>query len=209
MSVAFWDYKITGDRASHARAGVGPASDYAVPWGTVFRTPFAGRFERFETTAGGRSARLIGDEFICVVQHLEDRLNAHGAQLDWKADFAKSGNTGTATTGPHVHAYIIVRATGERISFQEWLDRYVNTSKPASTPAPAAKWYFDVPADGQYYYNQYNNALNGNYDKNQLIYSGSREVVENPGTGPVRIKANDGTLIWVGTRNNPAKIRKG
>ena len=81
-----------------------------------------------------------------------------------------------------------------------------NGGSPATAPT---KYWFDVPAGGQYYYNQYNNALNGNYDPSQIIRGGSREVVENPGTGPVRVKANDGTLIWVGTRRNPAKIRKG
>lgn len=70
----------------------------------------------------------------------------------------------------------------------------------------ATQW-FDVPDGGQYYYNQYENALNGNYAEDQIMYGGSREVVENPGTGPVRVKANDGSLVWVGTRNHPAQVR--
>ena len=41
------------------------------------------------------------------------------------------------------------------------------------------------------------------------MYGGSRLVVENPGTGPVKVRANDGTHVWVGTRNNPASIRRG
>lgn len=79
----------------------------------------------------------------------------------------------------------------------------------SSSPAPAGNWYFDVPDDGQYYYNQYENALNGNYDPDQIMYGGSRLVVENPGTGPVKVRANDGTDVWVGTRNTPASIRRG
>ena len=81
------------------------------------------------------------------------------------------------------------------------------SSSPA--PAPAENWYFDVPDGGQYYYYQYGNALNGNYDPNQIMYGGSRLVVENPGTGPVKVRANDGSEVWVGTRNNPAAIRRG
>ena len=77
----------------------------------------------------------------------------------------------------------------------------------SSSPAPARNWYFDVPDGGQYYYNQYENALNGNYDPNQIMHGGSRLVVENPGTGPVRVRANDGSLVWVGTRRNPARVR--
>ena len=68
---------------------------------------------------------------------------------------------------------------------------------------------FRVPDGGQYYYYQYGNALNGNYDPNQIMYGGSRLVVENPGTGPVKVRANDGSEVWVGTRNNPAAIRRG
>lgn len=78
-----------------------------------------------------------------------------------------------------------------------------------STPAPAGNWYFDVPDGGQYYYNKYENALNGNYAEDQIMYGGSRLVVENPGTGPVKVRANDGTDVWVGTRNKPAQIRQG
>lgn len=81
---------------------------------------------------------------------------------------------------------------------------YAAGGSPASAPNVV---YFDVPSSGQYYYNKYENALNGNYDPRQIMYGGSRVVVENPGTGPVRIKANDGSLVWVGTRRNPAKVR--
>lgn len=75
----------------------------------------------------------------------------------------------------------------------------------APAPAPAKRHLFDVPAEGQFWYNQYANALAGNYDASQIMHGGTREVVEDPGTGPVRIRANDGTLIWVGTRRNPAR----
>lgn len=84
---------------------------------------------------------------------------------------------------------------------------YYTSGGSAPAPAPAGKQYVDIPANGQYYYNKYENALNGNYDASQLMYGGSREVVENPGTGPVRVKANDGSLVWVGTRNHPARVR--
>lgn len=71
---------------------------------------------------------------------------------------------------------------------------------------PAQKW-FDVPDEGQYYYHQYNNALNGDFDENQLIpaSAGSLAVIDNPGEGPVKVAYLDG--VWVGTRNHPAAIR--
>lgn len=78
---------------------------------------------------------------------------------------------------------------------------------PIPAPAPAQQW-FDVPAEGQYYYWQYENALNGNYDASQLLRGGQTlAVVENPGTGPVRVRAADGDFVWVGTRNHPAPVR--
>lgn len=78
--------------------------------------------------------------------------------------------------------------------------------------APGGTRYWDVPTVGQFYYNKLENALAGNYDPNQLIEyvpggDNDREVVEDTGQGPVRIRANDGTLVYVGTRNHPAVIR--
>ena len=83
---------------------------------------------------------------------------------------------------------------------------YTNGSAPAPAPADNTRW-FDVPSVGQYYYNQYNNALNGNYDPRQLIPGGTAalRVIENPGTGPVKVDYKGG--VYVGTRRNPAKVR--
>lgn len=74
----------------------------------------------------------------------------------------------------------------------------------------ASKTYFDVPAEGQYYYFDLNNAITGNYARNQLIpgSTGSLEVIENSGRGPVRVNYG-GRQVWVGTRNNPAQTRLG
>lgn len=75
-------------------------------------------------------------------------------------------------------------------------------------PVPTRKNYVKIPSNGQYYYKHYNNALNGNYDKDQLLAGGKSYVVyENPKTGPVKIKTPQGT-VWVGTRNNPAKVTR-
>lgn len=85
---------------------------------------------------------------------------------------------------------------------------YVGTA-PAPAPAAPAREVFDVPGVGQYFYWQYQNALNGDYAANQLLRGGQTlEVVENPGTGPVRVRAADGGLVWVGTRRNPARTRR-
>lgn len=81
---------------------------------------------------------------------------------------------------------------------------YKNPGSGGSSSSGLGTFY--VPDSGQYYYNKYENALNGNYDPSQMIFGGSRKVVSNPGEGPVQIEANDGSLIWVGTRNHPAQV---
>ena len=53
-------YPITGDRASHAEYGVGPATDYGVPVGTAVVAPFPGRTRSYTTGAGGLGIILEG-----------------------------------------------------------------------------------------------------------------------------------------------------
>lgn len=131
----FFEYSIGGDRAEHAAVGVGPATDYECPLRTVIDAPFAGVLTPYWTAAGGNSLKLEGDRFIFHAQHLFAQP-ASGAKA-WRSAIATSGSTGSKTTGPHVHCYIIVKATGQRISFSEWLRDYVNAAAPAPAPVPA------------------------------------------------------------------------
>jgi hypothetical protein len=84
----------------------------------------------------------------------------------------------------------------------------LNPKKPAAKPPVVKTEYWDIPKAGQYYYNHYNNALNGASDRSQLIpYSAKTprlRVLENPKTGPVKVNWN-GKHVWVGTRRYPAK----
>lgn len=94
----------------------------------------------------------------------------------------------------------------------------ISGGAPAPAPAPAPlpadhpsnHLWWDVPSEGQYYYNQLNNALNGNFDRNQLIpaSAGTLHVVELSGQGPIKVNWN-GKHVWVGTRRNPAHARRG
>ena len=79
-----------------------------------------------------------------------------------------------------------------------------------SAPAPSTKTYFDVPGEGQFFYNDLNNAVAGRYSRNQLIpgNAGALEVVRNSGRGPVLVNWN-GRQVWVGTKNHPAQTRQG
>lgn len=122
MVKPFWDYKITGDTKEHAARGTGPATDFATPEGVDIHAPFDGFVYPYETVPGGYSLELEGKEFLLCVQHLQappTRGDAKKGRV-----IALSGNTGKATTGPHAHAFIVVRKTGRRMSFTEWRNEY-------------------------------------------------------------------------------------
>lgn len=130
----FFEYPLGDDTREHAARGVGPASDYATPIGTLVDAPFAGTLTRRDTREGGYGLTLTGERYIFVAQHLREPVNP--GKVAWRQGIARSGNTGTDTDGPHVHAWIMIRATGRRISFSEWLRDYVHGA--GNAPASAA-----------------------------------------------------------------------
>ncbi len=120
MTRKFWEYRITGDTKRHAQRKVGPATDYACPSGTTVHAPFSGRVQPFANEDGGLSLRLVGSRFDLIVQHLSrNDLYRAGTLRLWRSRIAISGNTGKSS-GPHVHAYIVDKKTGRRMSFLEW-----------------------------------------------------------------------------------------
>ncbi len=124
--------RITGDRASHALYGVGPATDYACPIGTPIFAPFAGQLSTYVTTEGGLGVILRGTHATFYGQHLRVRMTP-GAYAEGDR-IALSGNTGALTTGPHLHCYVIVNATSERLSMEEYLAATAATSSKPFTP---------------------------------------------------------------------------
>lgn len=78
-----------------------------------------------------------------------------------------------------------------------------SSADPVAAPVDVRLWW-RPPAGGQFYYNHYNNALNGNYDRNQLIPASAGElyVVKQDGSGPILVQWGN-RQVWVGTRRNP------
>ena len=154
MSDKFWDYSVSCNAACHNSRGVGNATDYEVPWGTPIVAPFSGQAQAYWTDEGGWGIRLTGEDEIFCGQHLAERP-AEG-WVEWRSVVAKSGNTGSASTGPHIHAYIIIKATGERVSFQKWVEDILpaqgTTPAPAPQPPVSTDSYVIDLNDGDWYW---------------------------------------------------------
>lgn len=122
------------------------------------------------------------------------------------------GSSG-ASTGTHLHFELYIN--GVRVDPAPFFSKHLPGTEPEDTtkPKPATSssgsslGTFKVPSNGQYYYWHLENALEGDYARNQTLRGGQTlTVVENSGKGPVRVRCADGDLVWVGTRNNPAKV---
>ena len=138
----FWKESISCNAGCHAKRDVGPATDYESPWGSPVHAPFAGQATGYWTDAGGHGIRIVGEDYIFYGQHLAERPKDQWA--DWREVVAKTGNSGYASTGPHIHAYIVIKKTLERVSFQYWYEDILG--KKAVTPTPKPKPTSSKPA---------------------------------------------------------------
>lgn len=75
--------------------------DYATPSGTVLKAPTAGTVARQHNHGGGLVAKLLSGKFTQFFLHLSEVLKT-GPVKKGEA-FAKTGNSGAWTTGPHLH----------------------------------------------------------------------------------------------------------
>lgn len=75
--------------------------DYATPIGTVLKAPTAGTVARQHNHGGGLVAKLLSGKFTQFFLHLSEVLKT-GPVKKGEA-FAKTGNSGAWTTGPHLH----------------------------------------------------------------------------------------------------------
>lgn len=114
----FWEYPISGDTAAHRRRGTGAATDYETPMNTPIHMPILGRVTRRWYADPGHTIDIENSRFIIRIAHLNGLRIKTGRRL-WRSKVAESGNSGKST-GPHVHAYVIDKRTGTRMSFLEW-----------------------------------------------------------------------------------------
>lgn len=79
------------------------AIDYACPEGTKVLASHSGVVTYETTELGGRVARVTGDECYTRYCHLLGYWAADGSRVSAGDQIAMSDNTGTASTGPHLH----------------------------------------------------------------------------------------------------------
>lgn len=211
----FWDYPVSCNAGCHNARGVGNATDYETPWGTPVHAPFAGVASPFTTPEGGNGIRLVGKDYTFVGQHL-----AHlprGGTYAWRDLIAVTGNTGTKTTGPHIHAYILIHAeNNRRVSFQFWLEDIARkgakptpaaTPKPKPLPAAGRTFTAPNPRKQAYWYRSAADAnalrnVHGNGNGTSKRYTsdpmliGTYPVVKDTGRA-FSVRAKDGSIVWV------------
>jgi hypothetical protein len=126
--------RIADGDQEHAERGVGPAQDYACPIGTPVYAPFdTERMVRWggDNSPGGLSLTGYapnGDSW--TVQHLSHQGFLSTAREGQQV--ANSGDTGTSTTGPHVHAHFTIN--GVRINPENALAQLASLPEPQPFP---------------------------------------------------------------------------
>ena len=104
----------------------------------VVRAPFAGWVTRWWSTTGGNSVAITNNQAKFTLQHMSAYAGKSAGQVNEGDVIGYVGNTGTATTGPHVHCWIILIESGARISFEQYLVNQGWTTAPlwGSVPGP-------------------------------------------------------------------------
>lgn len=84
--------------------------DYATPVGTVLKAPTSGTVTRQHDHGGGLVAKLVSGKFAQFFLHLSEVLKT--GRVNQGDAFAKTGNSGAWTTGPHLHVQVEKGPTG-------------------------------------------------------------------------------------------------
>lgn len=93
--------------------------DYATPIGTILRAPTSGTVERQDNYGGGIVAKLLSGKFTQFFLHLQKVLKT--GHVNKGEAFAKTGNSGRWTTGPHLH-YQVERGHSRSLTNRNTVD---------------------------------------------------------------------------------------
>lgn len=123
---SFDKYPITTPYSPNARVPGYPFGnghhygiDYGTPIGTTIKAPTSGTVQRKSDHGGGLVARLINGKFTQWFLHLSKILKT--GKVKQGEAFAKTGNSGAWTTGPHLH-YQVEKGINDYITNKNTID---------------------------------------------------------------------------------------
>ena len=121
----FLDYPVSNKFRSKTPAGFydpikhHTGVDYVCPEGTDIVLPFPTTYHSFLTQKEMGNTLYLKDYYgnILVFAHLSKTLVPDSGKIGKNQVFAKSGNTGSATTNPHVHFEVITKTPKKGLEF--------------------------------------------------------------------------------------------
>lgn len=96
--------KVIRGCKAHINASLGCATDYVADYVELY-SPCDGTVETYKGTQGGNWLRLITDDYKIEFAHLSQYVVKSGKVKEGQL-LAITGNTGSITTGPHLHVQI-------------------------------------------------------------------------------------------------------
>lgn len=149
---------LTRGCAAHKADGLGCAADYAADDNNLY-APVAGKVFLFQEAGGGNWIRITDSAGTrWEMAHLGQRFADTGELVGAGDLIGKTDNTGTITTGPHLHIQIIEK-NGQRLDPTILL---TNAQLPMSTD-PYANCIIRLGGVGSYAY------VKGNDKQKQII----------------------------------------
>lgn len=113
--------------------------DYATPVGTMLKAPNAGKVSQLNDKGGGTVAKLLSGKFTQFFMHLQDVLKT--GQVKKGENFAKTGNSGQWTTGPHLH-YQVEKGSSDYVTNKNTVDpdKYLAGNSAGGGSKKASAW---------------------------------------------------------------------
>ncbi len=111
--------------------------DYGTPSGTTIKAPTSGTVSKLHNQGGGLVAKLLSGKFTQFFMHLSEILKT--GRVKQGENFAKTGNSGQWTTGPHLH-YQVEKGNSADITNRNTMDPDKFLSGKGGGSKAASKW---------------------------------------------------------------------